>query len=147
MDMEPPMNADERRSNARRHGMATDRDGLDSLSKTIIGCAYTVSNVLGVGFLEKVYENALTHEVRKAGLKVEQQKCIQVRYDGVVVGDYAADLLVADAVLVELKAARAFDEIHVAQCMNYLRATGLRVCLLINFGTPKVEIKRLVNKF
>jgi len=127
--------------------MRPSRDELDLLSKTIIGCAYTVSNTLGSGFLEKVYENALAHELKKNGLKAEQQKAIQVLYDGVVVGDYAADLLVDEAVLVELKVVKAFDDVHVAQCMNYLKATGLRVCLLINFGTPKVEVKRIVNKF
>ena len=100
---------------------------------------------MGNGFLEKVYENALAHELRKSGFAVKQQKSIKVYYDGIVVGDYIADLLVQDAVLVELKAIKILDGIHVAQCLNYLRATGLKVCILLNFGTPKVQIQRLVN--
>jgi GxxExxY protein len=117
---------------------------LNPISEKIIGCAYTVSNALGVGFLEKVYENALVHELRKTGLKAEQQRIIHVWYDGIVVGEYIADLLVEDAVLVELKALKTLDPIHQAQCINYLRATGLRLCLLLNFGLRQVEIKRLV---
>jgi GxxExxY protein len=123
------------------------RLGLDKLTRKVIGCAYEVSNGLGAGFLEKVYENALAHEIRKAGLKVEQQHSIRVRYDGIFVGDFAADLLVEERVLVELKAAKPFEEVHFVQCMNYLRATGLSVCLLINFGTPKIQIKRFVHRY
>jgi len=125
--------------------MHTDEHRLNEMTERIIGCAYVVANTLGHGFLEKVYENALAHELRKAGIAVEQQKAIAVRYRGVVVGDYVADLLVHDAILVELKAVRALDDIHVAQCLNYLKATGLKVCLLFNFGTPKIQIKRLIN--
>ena len=117
----------------------------DELTETIIGCAYTVANVLGNGFLERVYENALAHELRKKGLVVEQQRPISVQYDGVTVGEYLADLLVEGKVLVELKAARDIEDIHKAQCINYLRATGLAIGLLINFGTPKVQIRRLMN--
>lgn len=126
---------------------ADRRRSLDALTERVIGCAYTVGNALGSGFLEKVYENALAHELRKTGLKIEQQRNLQVRYDGVVVGDYVADLLVDEYVLVELKTVKSFDEIHVAQCINYLKASGLPVCLLINFGGPRVEIKRIVNHF
>lgn len=117
----------------------------DEITEKIIGCSYTVANELGHGFLEKVYENALAHEVRKAGLAVGQQYPIPVIYDGVVVGDYTADLLVANEVLVELKAIKNIDDIHVAQCLNYLKATGCIICLLINFGNPRVEIKRIIN--
>ncbi len=120
---------------------------MDKLSERIIGCAYTVSNVLGAGFLEKVYENALAHELRKAGLQVEQQRPLRVMYDGVMVGDYAADLLVEGCILIELKAVRESDDIHMAQCLNYLKATGLTLCLLINFGKPRVEVRRIVNRF
>jgi len=120
---------------------------FDEITERIIGCAYTVANALGNGFLEKAYENALAHELRKSGLTVEQQKNIQVFYDGIIVGDYAADLLVEGSVLVELKAVKALDEIHIAQCLNYLKATGLKVCLLLNFGTAKVQVKRLVHRF
>jgi len=93
---------------------------------------------------EKVYENALLHELRKAGLAVSQQHRMIVRYDGIVVGDYTVDLLVENIVLVELKAAKGIDEIHRAQCLNYLRASGLHLCLLLNFGKPRLEIKRMV---
>jgi len=117
---------------------------VNRLSGRIIGCALTVQCTLGVGFLEKVYENALAHELRKAGLAVSQQHGVAVRYDGVVVGEYAVDLLVEHAILVELKAVRALDEIHRAQCLNYLKATGLRLCLLINFGLARLDIKRIV---
>ncbi len=123
--------------------MNTDDPSLNKLSERIIGCAFTVSNALGVGFLEKVYENALAHELRKAGLSVQQQYAMAVRYDGVIVGEYIADFLVEKLILVELKVVRALDDIHIAQCMNYLRATGLRLCLLMNFARPRVEIKRI----
>jgi len=126
-------------------GTAADRTELNKLTEKIIGCAYKVSNALGCGFLEKVYENALTIELRKAGLKVEQQAAIKVLYDGVVVGQYFADLLVEGCVVVELKAAKDVDEVHEAQCLNYLKATGLTVALLINFGSPKVKVKRFVR--
>ncbi len=115
----------------------------DPVSEQIIGCAFKVANTLGPGFLEKVYENALLHELRKAGLKVEAQKSIQVWYDGELVGEFAADLLVEERTLVELKACRALSEAHVVQGLNYLAATGLTTCLLLNFGTPKVEVRRL----
>jgi GxxExxY protein len=120
---------------------------FDELTSAIIGCVYKVANSLGPGFLEKVYENALAHELRKNGFFVEQQRVIQVLYDGVVVGDYCADLVVENAVVLELKAIKALDEIHLAQCMNYLKATGFRVCLLVNFGCVNVQIKRVVNNF
>ena len=117
----------------------------DKITEAVIGCAYRVANTLGCGFLEKVYQNALFHELRKNGLRVEQQKQIQVKYDGIVVGDYVADLLVEDFVLIELKAVKALDDIHTAQCLNYLRATNLMICLLFNFATPKLDIRRIVH--
>ena len=118
---------------------------VNEITQAIIGCAYDVSNALGVGFVEKVYENALVHRIRtKTGLEVVQQHPIKVHYDGLVVGEFAADLLVAHRVLVELKAVSMLNEEHVAQALNYLRATGLEVCLLINFGKSKIEIKRLL---
>jgi GxxExxY protein len=125
--------------------MNADSRRFNDLSEIIIGRAFVVSNTLGVGFLEKVYENALAHELRKAGLKVRQQCSVDVRYDNVVVGTYSTDLLIEDAVLVELKAVKALDQIHTAQCLNYLNATRLLLCLLINFGSPRLEIKRFAN--
>ena len=121
----------------------TAAEDRPTLTQRIIGCAYAVSNSLGAGFLKKVYENALAHELRKHGLRVEQQHAMNVYYDGIV-GQYVADLLVESAVLIEVKAIRALDDVHLAQCLNYLRATRLNLCLLINFGNPKVEIKRAV---
>jgi GxxExxY protein len=116
---------------------------LNPITEKIIGCAYTVSNTLGNGFLEKVYENALAHDLRKSGLMVEQQHSIQVWYDGIVAGEFSADLLVENSVLVELKAVKVLEAIHQAQCIHYLKATGLHLCLLLNFGSRRVEIKRL----
>jgi GxxExxY protein len=121
-----------------------DEGEVNRLSKRVIGCALSVLGTLGVGFLEKVYENALAHELRKGRLTASQQHGIVVRYDGVEVGEYAVDLLVEQSVLVELKAVRALDDIHRAQCLNYLKASGLRLCLLINFGNTRLEIKRIV---
>jgi GxxExxY protein len=123
------------------------KEKLNQITERIIGCAFTVSNTLGSGFLEKVYENALAHELRQTGLTVEQQHPIKVYYDEVVVGDYLADLLVDDYVLVELKAIKALGDIEMAQCLNYLRATGLRICLVLNFRKPRVQVKRIVQDF
>jgi GxxExxY protein len=127
-----------------RFTQINELEKLNPITEKIIGCAYTVSNALGTGFLEKVYENALAHELQKTGLKVQLQHPIKVWYDDIVVDDYAADLLIEGCILVELKAVKSLDEIHSAQCLNYLKATGLRLCLLINFGNRRVEIKRLV---
>jgi len=127
--------------------MNTDEHGLNSITEKVIGCAYRVANGLGPGFLEKVYENALAHELKKTGVAAEQQRRVMILYDGVVVGDYVADLLVEEVVLVELKAAKALDEVHLAQCLNYLRGASLRIGLLINFGTARIEVKRVVNGY
>jgi GxxExxY protein len=126
--------------------MHTDKHRWETnqITETVIGAAYKIGNTLGSGFLEKVYENALAIEIRKSGLLVVQQHPIHVKYEGAIVGEFFADLLVQDEVLIELKAVKALDEIHLAQCLNYLKATGLRVSLLINFGNPKVEIKRVM---
>ena len=120
-------------------------DKLEKITERIIGCSYTVSNILGCGFLEKVYENALAHELRKNEMAVHQQYPLKVVYDGEVVGEYAADLIVNNEIIVELKAAKVLDNIHMAQGINYLKVTGFKVCLLINFGTPRIEIKRILG--
>jgi len=106
-----------------------------------------VGHSLGCGFLEKVYENALAIELRRKGLEAEQQRAVTVFYEGEVVGDFLADILVEGEVVVELKATKSLDDVHMAQCLNYLKATGLTVCLLINFGQPRVEVKRIVSGF
>jgi GxxExxY protein len=115
----------------------------DPVSGQIIGGAFRVAHVLGPGFLERVYEKALLHELRKSGLRAQAQKGIEVWYDGEMAGEFAADLFVEDRILVELKVCSALNESHMAQCLNYLAATGLKTCLLLNFGTPKVEVRRL----
>ena len=120
---------------------------IDRVSRAIIGAAYEVSNRLGVGFLEKVYENSLAYELRKNGFEVEQQSPICVRYCDVVVGEYLADLLVDRIVIVELKVVKAFDDIHMAQCLNYLKASSIPLCLLLNFGMARVDVKRIVNNY
>ena len=117
---------------------------ISQITEKIIGCAFKVSNTLGIGFVEKVYENSLTHEVRKTKLQVKQQHPICVYYDQKLVGEFFADLLVEEKVLVELKVVRSFDNTHIMQCLNYLRASDLPVCLLINIGRPKIEIKRIL---
>ena len=117
----------------------------DALTEKIIGAAYSVANILGFGFLEKVYENALTVELKALGMKVEQQKPVSVFYKGVNVGDYIADLLVEDSVLIELKSVKNLSDIHKSQLLNYLVATNKSVGLLINFGSPRIEIKRVLN--
>ena len=118
----------------------------EALTKQIIGCAYRVHNTLGAGFLEKVYENALGIELRQQGLAVEQQAPIQVYYASQIVGDYYADLLVENRVIVELKAIRALDKEHEVQLVNYLTATGVDTGLLLNFG-PSVQVKRKFREY
>jgi GxxExxY protein len=125
--------------------MLADDPALTKITELVIGCAYKVANMLGVGFLEKVYENALVHEIRKCELLVEQQRAVDVWYDGVVVGVYLTDILVAGSVIVEVKSVASLGEFHGAQAMNYFRATGLNVALLINFGRSHIEIKRIAN--
>lgn len=114
------------------------------MTERVIGCAMTVSNTLGVGFLENVYENALMVELQRSGLQALSQQTLQVRYRGIAVGDYYADIVVNGLVLLELKAAKAIDENHQAQLLNYLKATGLKVGLILNFGTPRLGIKRMI---
>jgi GxxExxY protein len=117
---------------------------VNEITQKIIGCAYTVSNTLGIGFVEKVYENALVHIIRKNGLKVVQQQPIKVLFEGIVAGEFFADLFIEERALVELKAVSMLIQEHTAQALNYLRASGADVCLLINFGKSKIEIKRLL---
>lgn len=122
--------------------MATVHFEHVELTQTIIGCFYRVYNELGYGFLEKVYENALAISLRKAGLVVGQQTPIDVYFEEQIVGQYEADLVVNDAVILELKAARSIDPKHEAQLLNYLKATRYEVGLLLNFGYDKAELKR-----
>ena len=122
--------------------MHTDEPGTNKVSERVIGGTFRVINALGAGFVEKVNETALAHDLRNDGLAVVQQRGIVVRYDGVVVGEYAVDLLVAGKVMVELKVARALAAGHAVQSSNSLKATGMRVCLLINLVRACLEIRR-----
>ena len=115
------------------------------LTEKIIGCAYRVYNRMGFGYLESVYEKCMLIELRKAGFDIESQKPIRVQYDGEVVGDFIADILVNDTVILELKSVRKLVEAHEVQLVNYLVATGKPVGLLINFGETRVEVKRKVK--
>ena len=114
------------------------------LTEKIIKAAFHVSNTLGCGFLEKVYENALTVSLRKAGLEVARQVPVRVLYLEETVGEYVADLVIERAVLVEVKASAEDHPVYVAQTLNYLKATGLPVALLLNFGRPRLSYRRLV---
>jgi len=116
---------------------------LDAITERILACAFKVSTGLGPGFLEKLYENALVIELERAGLRVVRQQPLSVWYDGIPIGQFAVDLLVEDQVLVELKGVRALEDVHLAQSLNYLRASLLPTCLLLNFGAPKLEFQRL----
>ena len=113
------------------------------LTREIINAAHTVHNALGYGFLEKVYHKSLFIELSKRGYSVEIEKPIDVRYDNQVVGDFFADLLVENKVVVEVKATDKYTNVFEAQLLNYLKAAGLQVGLIINFG-PSVEVKRMV---
>ncbi len=114
------------------------------LTQNIIGAAYEVHNVLGRGFLEKVYQNALAEELRLRGYRVEIEVKIPVYYKETLVGDYYADILVEGRIIVELKALNALTSQHEAQLLNYLKATGLKVGLLLNFGSQRVQVKRRI---
>ncbi|MHC4509662.1 MAG: GxxExxY protein [Planctomycetota bacterium] len=113
------------------------------LTRDIINAAHTVHNALGYGFLERVYHKSLFIELSKRDYSIEFEKHIEVRYDNQVVGDFSADLLVEKKVIVEVKAADKYTSVFEAQLLNYLRATGLEVGLIVNFGTS-VEVKRMV---
>jgi GxxExxY protein len=116
------------------------------ITEVILKAFYKVYNTLGYGFLEKVYENAMRIELTKMGIKAEQQKNIKVYYESEQVGDYYADLIVTDLVIVELKAAENICEEHEAQLLNYLKATVIEVGLLLNFGKePKFSRKYFTN--
>ena len=111
----------------------------------ILGCAYRVYNKMGFGFLESVYEKCLLIELHKAGLNAESQKPITVYYEGEIVGQFAADIIVDDTIILELKSVRRIIKAHEVQLVNYLVATGKPVGLLLNFGETKVEIKRKIK--
>ena len=114
------------------------------VTEQIIGAAFEVHRVLGYGFLEKVYQRAMQVELDRRGFRAEIESKIKVNYKGSIVGEYQADLFVADAVIVELKVAKTYNSEDEPQLLNELKATGIKVGLLINFGRNKVEFKRMV---
>ena len=123
----------------------TARDySLQPVTHQLIGAAFEVHNVLGYGFLERVYQHAMQVELESRGVKAELEPKIKVQFKGVIVGDYAADLLVADSIIVELKTDPEYLSLHEAQLLNELRGTGIKLGFLINFGREKVEYKRMV---
>ncbi len=117
---------------------------LNEITFRINGAIFEVNRVLGSGFLEKVYENALLLELSKRGLKAERQVPIKVSYKGEEVGEYYADLVVENQIILELKAIETLQKIHEAQLLNYLKATGKKIGLLVNFTHPKAVIKRFI---
>ena len=120
---------------------------VEDLIKLIVQCAYNVRMQLSAGFLESVYQNALLIELKENGLSAETEVPINVYYNNVIVGEFRADIVVENSVVIELKAAQHLMPIHEAQLVNYLTATGLEHGLLINFGSEKIEIKRKYKTF
>jgi GxxExxY protein len=132
------MNTDKKR-------MGTDKTEANALMERVIGAVFEVANTLGVGFLEKVYERALVRELALRGLNAAAQVGLKVRYKGDDVGDYYADILVEDVLMVELKCVERLCPEHTAQCLNYLKASDMGLCLLVNFQRPQVEYKRVAR--
>jgi GxxExxY protein len=116
----------------------------EELTYRIRGCVYEVFRVLGAGFLEQVYHQALLHELTLQGLNTESQRNLDIHYKGRPVGQYVADIVVENRVVVELKAVQSLTKAHEAQLLNYLKGTGIRVGLLVNFVHPKAEVRRFV---
>ena len=125
---------------------SAERASLEALVEIVVGAAYEVSNELGAGFLEKVYERALMQELSLRGLRAATQTPFPIAYKGKNVGTYSADLVVEDRLLVEVKCVEQFSNEHLAQCINYLKASGLHLALLINFRRPRVEWRRVVQE-
>ena len=124
--------------------MHTNEHELDRLVTATVGAAYEVGNVLGCGFLEKVYQQALLQELNRRGIPAQPQTSFRIEYKGQCVGRYVADIVVGGQLIVELKCAETLSSEHMAQCINYLKASGLKLALLINFQHPKVEWKRII---
>jgi GxxExxY protein len=120
---------------------------IESLTERVLEAAFEVSNILGAGFLEKVYEGALLKELGFRGIRATSQVSFPVTYKDEPVGNYFPDILVEDKLVVELKCVDRLGDEHLAQCLNYLKASGLRFCLLVNFQRPKVEWKRIIHGF
>jgi len=124
-----------------------DRESLNALFEAVVGAAYEVSNTLGAGFLEKVYERALAKELALRGIPARPQVPYQILYKGHIIAEYIADMVVDDRMLVEIKCVSTLGKEHLAQCINYLRASGLSLALLVNFQHSKVVWIRVVSAF
>jgi GxxExxY protein len=127
--------------------MNADERHFDLLTEQVIGAAFEVSNTLGAGFLEKVYERSLLKELSLRGIRATAQVPFKVTYKGFDAGEYFADIVVENALVIELKCVDRFANEHIPQCLNYLRAADLSLCLLMNFQRPKLEWKRIVHRF
>ena len=115
------------------------------LSYKIVGCAMEVHTKLGYGFLEKVYENALIIELKNKNINIKKQVPIKVKYKGEIVGDYIADILVEDKIIIEIKTSEVISDAYRAQIINYVKATDIKLGILINFGSEKLEYERFIN--
>ena len=122
---------------------AANSAGKDPLTQAIIGAAFEVANVMGKGFLEAVYRKALTHELRSHGITVREEIEFKIDYKGANVGRYIADMIVADRIIVEIKAVECIVPAHIGQTLNYLRASGLQNGLVLNFGSSRLGFKRV----
>ena len=125
--------------------MHADEHKLNSLTKVVIGASFEVANTLGRGFVEKVYANALGLELSSRGINVKREFQVKVFYKGKVAGDFVIDLWIENSLLVETKATSDLNNLHMAQSLNYLKASNLPLALLINFGSASVQAKRIVN--
>ena len=121
-----------------------DKYPSSKITDDIIKCAIEVHKTLGPGFIEGIYENALIRELQVQGLEVENQKSVPIEYKGVCIGEHRRDLLVEGKVIVENKAVKELDEIHIAQVLSYLKAAKKKVALLLNFAKPKIQIRRII---
>ncbi len=128
--------------------MSTDKNKVElihkELTEKIIKAAYKVHNTLGPGYLESIYQNALIIELQNMGFKCDAEKSVKIFYSGHEIGEHRLDLIIEEKVIVELKAVSEFHPVHKAQIISYLKATGLKVALLLNFGKEKVEFKRFI---
>jgi len=122
-----------------------EHKSLNALLEAVVGAAYEVSNTLGAGFLERLYERALVNELSLRGISVRSQVVYPVSYKGRIVGEYMPDLVVEDGLIVELKCVDRFAPMHLAYCLSYLHASGLTLALLLNFQHPKVEWRRVIR--
>jgi len=127
--------------------MITDEHRFNEVTQKVIGASFEVANTLGRGFVEKVYANALCSEIEHRGILAKREWPVKVFYKGSIVGNFLCDLLVDEQLIIEVKATSGINNLHMAQCLNYLKATNLKLCLLINFGASSVQIKRIVNNF